>query len=262
ATKVCGPTHWCPHIRGGCARLDEANIRAAVEGSLKRLGVDCIDLYQTHWPDRSTNYFGKLGFEPDPNETMTPIEETIAALDRLVEEGKIRWYGVSNETPWGLMRHLCAAERFGWPKPVSIQNPYNLLNRTFEIGLAEVAVREQVPLLAYSPLAFGVLTGKYLGGRRPKGARLTLFPHYTRYTNPQAEAATRAYVEIAKNAGLLPAQMSIAYLLTKPFVASVIIGATNEAQLEENLAAAELALSDDVREAIEDVHRRIPNPAP
>ncbi|RME87091.1 MAG: aldo/keto reductase, partial [Zetaproteobacteria bacterium] len=132
ATKVCGPTHWCPHIRSGRARLDEANIRAAVEGSLKRLGVDCIDLYQTHWPDRSTNYFGKLGFEPDPNETMTPIEETIAALDRLVQEGKIRWYGVSNETPWGLMRHLCAAERFGWPKPVSIQNPYNLLNRTFE----------------------------------------------------------------------------------------------------------------------------------
>ncbi len=263
ATKVCGPTDWCPHIREGKARLNRKQIIAACEASLKRLGVETIDLYQTHWPERRTNFFGRLGFEvPQEEEDTTPLEETLEALTRLVEQGKVRAVGVSNETPWGVMRHLALAEAHGFVRIASIQNPYNLLNRTFEIGLAEIAWREEVPLLAYSPLAFGVLTGKYLGGARPKGARLTLFPHYTRYSSPEAQQATEAYVRLARAAGLSPAQMAIAYLLTKPFVASVILGATIPAQLAENLGAARITLSEDVIAAIEAIHREHPNPAP
>jgi len=262
ATKVCGPTDWCPHIRNGKARLDAKNIVQACEASLKRLGVDCIDLYQTHWPERKTNYFGRLGYRPQPEEETTPIEETLEALDRLVQAGKVRAVGVSNETPWGVMRHLFAAETKGLVRIASIQNPYNLLNRTFEIGLAEIAHREEVPLLAYSPLGFGVLTGKYLDGARPPRARLTRFPQYTRYSSPEAEAATKAYVELARKAGIAPAQMAIAFIMQQPFVASVIIGATSLAQLQENLAAAELRLSDDVLREIEAIHKRHPNPAP
>ncbi len=263
ATKVCGPTDWCPHIREGKARLDRRQIIAACEASLQRLGVETIDLYQTHWPERRTNFFGRLGFEvPQEEEDTTPLEETLEALTRLVEEGKVRAVGVSNETPWGLMRHLALAEAHGFVRIASIQNPYNLLNRTFEIGLAEIAWREEVPLLAYSPLAFGVLTGKYLGGARPEGARLTRFPHYTRYSSPEAEQAAEAYVRLARAAGLSPAQMAIAYLRTKPFVASVILGATTPAQLAENLGAAELTLPDEVIAAIEAIHRQHPSPAP
>ncbi len=263
ATKVCGPTGWCPHIREGKARLDAANIIAACEASLKRLNTDRIDLYQTHWPDRNTNFFGKLGYTHDPNEEATPIEETLEALDRLVRDGKVRAVGVSNETPWGVMRHLTLAEQSGMPRIASIQNPYNLLNRSFEVGLAEIACREQVGLLAYSPLGFGVLTGKYLDGQRPEGARLTLFPdRYRRYSGPIAEAATREYVALARKHGLRPAQMAIAFVLRQPFVTSCIIGATRMEQLAENIAAADLELGEDVVEGIEAIHRRYPNPCP
>ncbi len=263
ASKVCGPTGWCPHIREGKARLDAKNIIAACEGSLKRLKTDYLDLYQTHWPDRNTNFFGRLGYAHDPDEQATPIEETLEALDRLVQAGKVRYVGISNETPWGVMQYLNAAASKGLPRIVSIQNPYNLLNRSFEIGLAEMACREQVPLLAYSPLAFGMLTGKYLNGARPEGARLTLFSdRYSRYSGDIPEALAADYVRLAREHGLKPAQMAIAFTLKQPFLGSCIIGATTMAQLEENIAAADLELDQAVIAGIEAIHRRCPNPCP
>lgn len=261
ATKVVGRSgmDW---IRGG-PRLSATQIHAACEGSLRRLGTDRIDLYQIHWPDRRTNFFGRLGYSHDPNDEAVAIEETLGALAELVAAGKVRHVGISNETPWGLAEYLRLAGARGWPRVVSIQNPYSLLNRSFEVGLAEMAIREDVGLLAYSPLAFGVLSGKYQDGARPDGARLTLFGHhFTRYVNPRALAATARYVEIAREAGLDPAQMALAYVNCRPFLTSNLIGATTLDQLRSNLASAELALTDDVVAAIEAVHSEIPNPAP
>ena len=261
ATKVCGRADWIPHIRGGSG-LDRQNIRAACEASLRRLQTDYIDLYQTHWPDRATNFFGRLGYEPVEGEEGAPIEETLEALTELVREGKVRHIGVSNETPWGLHRYLCLAENLGYERVVSIQNPYNLLNRTFEIGLAEFSHREQVGLLAYSPLAFGVLTGKYLGRRRPTGARITLYPQYTRYLTENGVKATEAYVQLARRFGLDPAQMAIRWILDRPFVTSAIIGATNLDQLKTDIASVDLKLPEPLLSEIEKVHRRYPNPCP
>ncbi len=258
ATKVCGAADWIPHIRSGRTRLDAANIEAACEASLRRLGTDYIDLYQTHWPDRKTNFFGRLGYHPEADEEATPIEETVRALTRLVEQGKVRAIGVSNETPWGLCRYLHAEGA----RVVSIQNPYSLLNRSYEVGLAEFAHRERVGLLAYSPLGFGVLTGKYLGGRRPPGSRLALFPEYRRYTGPAAQAATEKYVRLAREHGLDPAQMALAFVLSRPFLTSAVIGATTLEQLEHNLASAELTLSGEVLDGIEAIHAEHPNPSP
>ena len=193
ATKVAGRSRDITWLRPGGTRLDRANITAAVDASLKRLATDFIDLYQLHWPDRRTNFFGKLGYVHNPKDESVPLEETLGVLSELVKAGKIRHVGASNETPWGMMHALHLAEHKGLPRMVSIQNPYSLLNRTFEIGLAEIAIRESCGLLAYSPLGFGVLTGKYLGGARPADARLTLFPEYKRYQSPRAERAVRAY---------------------------------------------------------------------
>jgi len=262
ASKVCGPTAWCPHIRGGEARLDAKNIIAACEGSLGRLQTDRIDLYQTHWPDRNTHYFGKRGFRHTEEEQFTPPEETLRALEQLVKQGKVRHIGVSNETPWGVMRHLHASETQELPRIASIQNPYSLLNRTFEIGLAEIACREDVGLLAYSPLGFGVLSGKYLDGQMPDGSRLALFPNYTRYSGAQADAATAAYVDLAREHGLVPAQMALAFVLRQPFLTSCIVGATTMDQLKENLGAKDVSLSDEVLDGIEDVARQHPDPCP
>jgi aryl-alcohol dehydrogenase-like predicted oxidoreductase len=263
ASKVAGPGRdWLPYVRGGGNRLDRSNIQAAVEASLRRLGTDVIDLYQLHWPDRHTNYFGKLGYEhPQPDE-MTPLLETLESLGELVRAGKVRQVGVSNETPWGVMEYLRLAERHDLPRLVSIQNPYSLLNRSFEIGLAEIAHRERVGLLAYSPLGFGVLSGKYLGGARPAGSRLALFDHYSRYSNPQAEAATAAYVALAHAHDLDPAQMALAYVTSRPFVTANIVGATRMDQLEANLASSGLRLSDEVLAGIEAIHTEHPNPSP
>lgn len=261
ATKVAGGADWLPWIRGG-PRLDRANIKQACEESLQRLGVDCIDLYQVHWPDRKTNFFGQLGYTEADVEQGTPIAETLQALAELQQAGKIRHIGLSNETPWGLSTYLRLAEQHGWPRVISVQNPYNLLNRSYEIGLAEFAPREQVGLLAYSPLAFGVLSGKYLHGARPDGARLTLFQRFARYTNAQAEAATLAYVELATEHGLSPAQMALAFINAQPFVRSNLIGATSMLQLEENLAVIEKRLSPELLKAIDAIHTRHPNPAP
>ncbi len=262
ASKVCGPTAWCEHIREGKARLDAKNIIAACEASLSRLQTDYLDLYQSHWPDRNANFFGKLGYQHAADEQTTPIEETLEAMDRLIEQGKVRHAGVSNETPWGVMRHVQVSEIAGSTRIASIQNPYNLLNRSFEVGLAEIACREEISLLAYSPLAFGVLSGKYRNGTRPARARLTLFDSYTRYTGEVAEAATQAYVQLAGEHGLDAAEMALAFVLRQPFVCSAIIGATTMAQLTDNIASSALHLSDAVIEGIEAIQRRYPNPCP
>ncbi|RTZ74494.1 MAG: NADP(H)-dependent aldo-keto reductase [Gammaproteobacteria bacterium] len=265
ATKVVGPGRdWLDHFRGGDNRLDRKNIEAAIEGSLRRLQTDYIDYYQVHWPDRQTNCFGKLEFPwPDPPETgEIPIEETLEVLGDLVKSGKVREIGVSNETPWGTLRYLCLAEERGWARIQGIQNPYSLLNRSFEVGLSEITYREQVGLLAYSPLGFGVLSGKYLGGRRPAGARLTRFPDYTRYSNPRAEAATAAYVELAREAGMDPAQMALAFVTGRPFTTSTIIGATTLEQLRTDIDSVNLQLDAPLLEAIDGIHQRYPNPSP
>ncbi len=260
ATKVSGPTGWCPHIREGKSHPDLHNMEIAVNESLRRLQTDYIDLYQIHWPDRRANFFGKLGYEYD-NSLSLPIEDTLEALNLLVKSGKIRHIGISNETPWGALQYLKLAEKHDWPHIVSIQNPYNLLNRTFEISLAEISQREQVGLLAYSPLGFGVLSGKYLD-TQPEGARLTLFVRFSRYSNPQGVTATCAYVDLARQYDLDPAQMALAYVNSRPFVTANIIGATNLVQLRSNIASQDLQLSDTVLEAIETIHAAHSNPCP
>jgi len=261
ASKVVGPGRM-EHIRDGNPRLNRANITVALEASLKRLNTDYLDLYQLHWPDRKTNFFGKLGYQHDADDVAVEIEETLAVLDDLVKAGKIRTFGLSNETPWGTQRFVHLSETLGLPRAVSIQNPYNLLNRTFEVGLAEIAIREQVGLLAYSPLAFGVLAGKYLDGARPATGRLTLFDRFQRYNNPQAVSATEQYVALAREHGLDPAQVALAYVTSRPFVTSNIIGATTLEQFESNLASADLVLSEELLNGIEAIHVRQPNPAP
>ncbi len=261
ATKVAGPADWLPYLRGG-PRLSAEHVHRALEDSLRRLQTDYVDLYQVHWPERKTNFFGELGYVHRPQADGIPIEETLEALAGLVASGKVRAIGVSNETPWGVMQYLMLAERNGWPRIVSIQNPYNLLNRSFEVGLAEFAHREAVGLLAYSPLAFGVLTGKYLGGARPAGARLTRFSRFDRYSGPRVERAVARYVELARRYALSPAQMALAYVNDRPFVTANIIGATNLDQLREDLASIDLDLPPEVTAGIEAIHAECPNIAP
>ncbi len=262
ASKIAGPGgDWLPHIREGKSRFDRANIEAALNDSLKRLNTDYIDLYQLHWPERRTNYFGRLGYEPD-DEPFTAIEETLSVLKEQVEAGKIRAVGLSNESAWGVMKFVEVAERLGLPRVVSDQNPYSLLNRSFEVGLAEVAHREGVGLLAYSPLGFGVLSGKYLDNSAAENARLRLFPDYDRYSNEQALAATAEYAALAREHGLSPAGMALAYVNSRPFLTSNIIGATTMAQLEENIASAGVVLSEELLEGIEAIHTRHPYPSP
>ena len=264
ATKVVGPSENFSYVRRGLC-LNRQNIHQAVEGSLQRLQTDYIDLYQVHWPDRRTNFFGQLGYIHDDSDNSTPIEETLGALGELVKAGKIRYVGVSNETPWGVMTYLKRAAHGKNPRIVSIQNPYSLLNRTYEVGLAEISHREKVGLLAYSPLAFGVLSGKYLNGMRPAGARLSLtsFKDFQRYTkDEQANMATAAYVQLAKEHGLDPAQMALAYVNSRSFLTSNIIGATTMAQLKTNIASIDLELEKEVVETIEAIHQQHPNPCP
>ena len=191
ATKITGPAPRFPYIRGGDLRFDRAHIEAAVDGSLERLQTDYVDLYQLHWPERNTNFFGRLGYEHEDDDPFTPLEEVLGVLADLVRAGKVRCIGLSNETPWGVMKFLALAEANGLPRMVSVQNPYNLLNRVFDVGLAEAAIREDCGLFAYSPLAFGVLSGKYLGGVKPPGARLTLFPGSPATKRPTASPPPR-----------------------------------------------------------------------
>ncbi len=278
ATKAVGRTAM-PWFRAGGvpARVTLAQLSDAIDASLQRLQTDYIDLYQLHWPDRPTPFganptryrhaefsgepgkVGERGVVEGPDELF---EAQLDALDRFVRAGKIRHVGVSNESAWGLMRFLAEANARGLPRMQSIQNGYNLLNRTFDTALAEIAMREDVGLLAYSPLAQGFMTGKYLDGARPPGARNTLFDRGQRYELPATDEAIRAYLAVARQAELDPAQMAIAFVAAQPFVASVLIGATSMAQLEHNMSAIETKLTADVIEAIDAVHQRYGNPAP
>jgi aryl-alcohol dehydrogenase-like predicted oxidoreductase len=260
ATKVAGPADM-PWLRGG-PQLVRDQMEAALAASLQRLQTDYVDLYQVHWPARSTNYFGKLGYEHDPDEVATDIAETAAVLDGFVRDGRVRAIGISNETPWGLMQWLRAAEQGIAPRIASIQNPYNLLNRSFEAGLAEMSIRESVGLLAYSPLAFGMLSGKYLGDQRPEGARLTLFERFSRYSNPQGIAATEEYAALAKAHGLTPVQLALGFINRQGFVTSNLVGATRMEQLTENIASVDVALDDTVLAGIEEIHARYTYPCP
>lgn len=261
ASKIAGPGNGIDYIRDGKLKHNREHITAAVDASLKRLQTDWIDLYQLHWPERPTNFFGQLDYKHQDTE-FTPIEEVLEALDEQVKAGKIRHIGLSNETPWGTMKFLELAESRGWPRSVSIQNPYNLLNRSFEVGLAEIAIREQCGLLAYSPLAFGMLSGKYANGARPEGARLSLFSRFARYSSPESESACAHYVALAQEHGLDPAQMALAFVTARPFVTSNIIGATTLEQLESNLKSSELTLTSELFAAIDAIHKAQPNPAP
>lgn len=261
ASKVTGRSQmeW---FRGEESRLSRSHIKEAIEGSLKRLGTDYIDLYQLHWPDRSTNFFGKLGYEHHAKDDAISLEESLRALDELVKEGKIRHIGLSNETPWGMMECLRLAREMNLPRIVSVQNPYNLLNRSYEVGCAEISIREECGLLAYSPLAFGMLTGKYRNGAKPEGARLTVFSQFQRYWGERSLQATDAYCQIAEKHQLSPAQMALAYVNSRPFVTSNIIGATTMEQLKEDIDSAEISLSQECLSEIEAVHSANPNPAP
>jgi aryl-alcohol dehydrogenase-like predicted oxidoreductase len=263
-TKVAGPTRVLDvnYVREGKNQLDRKNITAAVEASLQRLQTDYIDIYQLHWPDRTTNFFGSWGYQHVENETTVPIAETLEAMTGLVREGKIRHIGLSNETPWGVHRFLQLADQRGLARVVSIQNPYNLLNRTFEIGLAEMSIREDVGLLAYSPLAFGMLSGKFLNGARPPEARVVRWARFVRYNGEIADRTTAAYVQIAREHDLDPSQMALAFVNRQRFLTSNLIGATTMSQLKTNLGSAEIRLSEEVVNAIEAVHRSQPNPCP
>lgn len=262
ATKIAGPARGMDWIRGG-PRVNAEQISAAVENSLRRLQTDYIDLYQIHWPERYVPLFGGRYYDSRREREAESIEHQLKSLSRLVEAGKIRTIGLSNETPWGVMSFELAAERLGLSHVVSIQNAFNLLNRRFEMdGLAEVSERTGVGLLAYSPLAFGLLSGKYEKNPNVAG-RMIEFPGFgQRYAKPNVHEAIQAYLELAKEYGLSPAQMAIAFVLQKSFTTSVIIGATNMEQLSENIGASTCQLPDSLMEKIDAIDQRWPSPTP
>jgi aryl-alcohol dehydrogenase-like predicted oxidoreductase len=262
ATKVYGPAEWAPWLRGG-PRLSKKQIHEAFKASLQRLKTDYIDLYQLHWPDRQTNFFGQRGFSHlEKNFPETPLRESLSALDELVKEGLIRSIGLSNETPWGFAQALALSNYEKKTRLVSIQNPYSLLNRTYEIGMAEISLREKVGLLAYSPLGFGVLSGKYLNGKMPANARLSLWTRFSRYSNANGIMATQKYCDLARKFGLSPVQLALSFVNSRPFVTSNIIGATNLDQLKENISSAEIKLSPEILSEIEAIHQILPDPCP
>ena len=262
ASKVAGrsPMNWF-RADGSGSRVNKANIDEAVQNSLKRLQTDYIDLYQIHWPDRRINLFGGWSYK-DYKQDYTAFEDILAALDVWVQKGAIRHIGVSNESPWGVMRFVEEAERNGLPRIATIQNAYNLVNRVYEMGLAEISMREDVGLLAYSPLGQGYLTGKYLKGARPVGARSTLFERGQRYEGPGAEAAIKAYVDLAAEHGLTASQLALKFCATREFMTSVIIGATTMDQLVHDIDAFDVPWSDELEKAVETLHATIPNPCP
>lgn len=264
ATKVTGPSAGLKHIRNPL-KFNREQINTAIEGSLERLQTDYVDLYQLHWPERKTNFFGKRGF-PTAESPNDPWEDNflsiIEVLNDLVKAGKIRHWGLSNETAWGAMRYLHLAEKHNFPRPVSIQNPYSLLNRLYEVGLSEVSIRENCGLLAYSPMAFGLLSGKYHNGDARDSARLNIFKQMSRYNSENSHAATAKYLEIAEKHGVSLAQLSLAFVNNRPFVTSNIIGATSMEQLRENIDSIDIDLSEEMLKEINAVHELIPNPAP
>jgi aryl-alcohol dehydrogenase-like predicted oxidoreductase len=263
ATKVAGRSKTIDWLRddGALSRQSKAQILEAVDKSLARLKTDYIDLYQLHWPDRPMRIFEGLEFVRLPGDAH-PIHDILETLGTLVRDGKVRFIGLSNETPWGVMTFLRLAEQHGLPRPVSIQNAFNLVNRSFEVGLSEITYEEGMSLLAYSPLGQGYLTGKYENGALPPHSRKTLFNRLGRYEKANGPRAISAYVALAKKHGLDPAQIAIRYAVSRPFVTSVIIGATAMDQLKTDIDAADLALSDTVLEDIDQIHLDYPNPCP
>lgn len=264
ASKIIGPGSYFHYVRDGKTRYDRAHIREAIDGSLKRLQTDYIDLYQLHWPQRPVNSFGKLGYEHFPAAMDgTPLLETLEALAEEIKTGRIREVGLSNDTPWGVMECLRLAERHNLPRMQSVQNPYNLLNRTYDVGLAEVSIRANCGLLAYSPLGGGTISGKYLDGQMPPGSRRAIDERPgNRYANPRTEAATRAYIQLAEQHGLDVCQMALAFVNAQPFLTSNIIGATSMAQLQSNIDSINIKLSPEILRAINAIHHENPNPAP
>jgi len=262
ATKVTGPYDYFKYIRENLG-FSKQVIHSALEQSLKRLQTDYVDIYQLHWPDREANFFGQRNYKHNPHEAWEDnIKEVIETLDGLVKEGKIRHYGVSNETSWGLMRHLTESKYNNLTRCKTIQNPYSLLNRSFEINLAEVSMRENVGLMAYSPLAFGMLSGKYLNGNLPEKSRLKLFPQYSRYNNKQAHVLTNKYLELAQELNISLAQLSLAFVNHQPFVIGNIIGATTMGQLKENISSINVGFSEETIKRIDTIQNSQPNPAP
>jgi aryl-alcohol dehydrogenase-like predicted oxidoreductase len=262
ATKVAGPNRSMGWIRGGPKSLDRANIREAIDGSLKRLQTDYVDLYQLHWPARNVPMFGRYQFEPSQEVNSVPIRDQLETLAELVKEGKIRYVGLSNEHPWGVMEFLRLSTELGLPRVVSIQNAYNLINRGFEFGLAEIAFRERIGLLAYSPLAFGHLSAKYLDNPSAAG-RVTDFKGFAqRYEKPNVQPAAAAYAALARKNGLTPTELALSFVYRRWFAASTIIGATTMAQLKENLGAWNKPLPETMLAEIEALHLRYMNPAP
>ena len=261
ASKIAGPGDYTAHIRTTGFKGD--SIKQAIDLELKRLQTDYIDLYQLHWPERHTNTFGVRDFKPSPKDPwIDNFNEVLHELNALVKAGKIRAYGLSNEKSWGSMRYLEEVRKDKLPKISTIQNAYSLLNRVFEGDLAEISLRENMGLLAYSPLAFGVLSGKYIKGTAAKNARLNLFPRFARYSSEQATEATKAYLNLAKESGLSLTSMALAFVNGRPFVTSNIIGATTVEQLKENIDSINIKLNEDMLREINAIHSKIPNPSP
>ena len=261
ATKIAGPGDYTAHIR--TTGFSKSALNEAVDASLKRLKTDYIDLYQLHWPERQTNTFGVRDYNHNPNDPWADnFNEILHNLDEIIKSGKIRHVGISNEKAWGTMRYLEESKTNALPRMITIQNAYSLLNRVFEGDMAEISLREDIGLLAYSPMAFGVLSGKYIKGTAADNARLKLFPRFARYSGDKATEATKRYMQIAEDNNMTLAQMSLAFVTDRPFMTSNIIGATSLEQLEENIDSINIQLSDDILKAIETVHAEIPNPAP
>tara|TARA_B100001250_G_scaffold395216_1_gene399899 strand:- start:431 stop:1468 length:1038 start_codon:yes stop_codon:yes gene_type:complete len=261
ASKVAGP--GCDWIRGGENNYTEKKIGEAIDGSLKRLKTDYIDLYQLHWPERSTNTFGRREFTLNENEReWNDFENTLKALETFIKKGKIRYIGMSNETPYGLSKYLGLSKNKNLPRMMSVQNPYSLVNRTYEVGMSEISIREKCGLLVYYPLAAGALSGKYRNGQMPKNARMTLFKGWERMINPLAMKAYEEYYKLAKENNITMVQLAQAFVNSRPFVTSNIIGATTMEQLKENIASINVKFTEEMMEKINLIHNNNPNPAP
>jgi len=261
ASKVAGP--GCEWIRGGENNFNEKSIGEAINGSLKRLKTDYIDLYQLHWPERSTNCFGRRDFVPRENEKeWNDFESILHALNKFIKSGKIRYIGMSNETPYGLSKYLELSKNKNLPRMMSVQNPYSLVNRTYEIGMSEISIREKCGLLVYYPLAAGALSGKYRNNQMPKNSRLSLFKGWERMINPLAMKAYDEYYKLAKENNLTMVQLAQAFVNSRPFVTSNIIGATTMEQLKENIESIKIELSEEIMDKINLIHNNNPNPSP